>query len=370
MTILYIFFSDEISDTPLWRSKPGRVIPERGLLYSRGGAADDSEEEEEDMVDVAIEIAAVKGITLEPSMGTGKGRGECLFEASLSQFRTRPKLGQPCTYEIQALRNFTVDIIEANECAFNLYSIQEGIETGSKFKQWKGDLCQLRQPGQFKCTAGDLMPLGLAAKLARNLLVINTHATTYNDVITVHLAATLGGKATDNCPILLCYDGNHYEGLCPKTDEDERKVVDWTCHTYIERVTSELNSGAQRVILPDLKNLTTLVENTMDGNIPDLLHGLRLRLFSNLQKHMAGSDLDQMKTDFSNLSPQEQEKTLVDTQKKCSIITFYLKWARPEGRKILVIVFTLGFSITVEEIIASQIQPFNISELCLSLGIS
>ena len=85
---------------------------------------------------------------------------------------------------------------------------------------------------------------------------------------------------------------------------------------------------------------------------------------------MAGSDLDQMKKDFSNLAPQEKEKTLVETQKKCSIITFYLKWAWQEGRNILVIVFTLGCSITVEEIIASQIQPFNISELCLSLGIS
>ena len=266
------------------------------------------------MVEVAIQIAAVKDISLEPSMGTGKGRGECLFDASLSQFHTRPKLGQLLTYETHAWRNFTVDILEANECAFNLYSIQEGIETGSKFKQWKSDLCQLRQPGQFKCAAGDLMPLGLAARLARNILVINTNATTYNDVITVHLAATLGGKAMDNCPILLCYDGNHYEGLCPKTDEDERKVIDWTCEAYIKRLSVELKAGAQRIILPDLKNFTTLVEKTIDSNIPEQLDILRLRLFSNLRKHTAGSDWAQMKKDFSNLAPDEQEKTLVETQ--------------------------------------------------------
>lgn len=318
---LTICFSDEISETTEWRSKPGCVTLERGLLYSRGGAADnsnntDEEEEEESMVDVAIQIAAVVNIILEPNIATGKGKGECLFEASLSQFDTRPKLGQLLTYETQAWRDFTVDTIEANECAFNLYSIQESGEIGSKFKQWKRDLCQLRQPGQFKCTAGDLMPLGLAARLARNLLVINTNAKHYNDVITVHLAATLGGQAMDNCPILLCYDGNHYEGLCPKTDEDERKVIDWTCNAYIKRVVFELESGAQRVILPDLKNFTTLVEETIDGDIPDLLHVLRVRLFSNLQKHMTGSYLGQMKKDFSNLSPQEQQKTLVETQNK------------------------------------------------------
>ena len=174
---LIIYFSDEISETTQWTSKPGCVTLERVLLYSRGGAADnDSEEEEESMVDVAIQIAAVVNIILEPNIATGKGKGECLFEASISQFHTRHRLGQLLTYETEDWRKFTVDTIEANECAFNLYSIQESGETGSKFKQWKRDLCQLRQPGQFKCTAGDLMPLGLAARLPRNILVINTHA--------------------------------------------------------------------------------------------------------------------------------------------------------------------------------------------------
>ena len=120
----------------------------------------------------------------------------------------------------------------------------------------------------------------------------------------------------DNCPILLCYNGNHYEGLCPKTDEDERKVIDWTCEAYIKRVAFELKSGAQRIILPDLKNFTTLVEKTIDGNILEQLHSLRLRLFSNLMKSTAGSDWAQMKKDFNNLAPEEQEKTLVETQQK------------------------------------------------------
>ena len=135
-------------------------------------------------------------------------------------------------------------------------------------------------------------------------------------MITVHLAATLGGQALNNCPILLCYNGNHYEGLCPKTDEDERKVIDWTCEAYIKRVAFELKSGAQRIILPDLKNFTTLVEKTIDGNIPEQLHSLRLRLFSNLMKSTADSDWAQMKKDFNNLASEEQEKTLVETQQK------------------------------------------------------
>ena len=267
------------------------------------------------MVDMAIQMAAVKNISLTPSLDTGKVGGDCLLEASISQFHMRPNLGQLLTYETQDWRTYTVDILEENDRAFNLYSVEDGGESGSKLKQWKRDCRQLRQPGQYKCTAGDLMPLGLAARLGRNLLIINTHAAKYDGMLTVHLAATLGGKAFNNCPILLCYDGNHYEGLVPLTDEDERKVNDWTCEIYINRLCDELKSGAQRLILPDLKNFTILAQDTIDSNIPDLLQGFRLMLFSNLKKHMAGSQLGQMKKDFRLLAPEEQEKVIDEIQK-------------------------------------------------------
>ena len=267
------------------------------------------------MVDVAIKIAAVKEISLKPSLDTGQGTGDCLLEGSISQFHIRPNLGQLCTYEIQVWRDFTVDILEESERAFNLYSVQNSAQSGSKLEQWKSDCRLLRQPGQFKCMAGDLMPLALASRLGRNLLVINTHATKYDRVLTVHLAATLGGMAIDNCPILLCYNGNHYNGLCPMADEDERKVINWTCEAYINSLSVCLSEGAQRIFLPDLKNLTILVKDTVDSNIPDLLQGLRLKLFSNLKKHTAGSQLGQMKNNFGRLAPEEQGKVIDEIQK-------------------------------------------------------
>ena len=156
------------------------------------------------------------------------------------------------------------------------------------------------------------------------------HATKYDDVLTVHLAATLGGKAIDNCPILLCYDGKHYEGLCPMSDEDERKVIDWTCEAFIHRLKVELISGAQRIILPDLKNFTTLVEDTIDSNISDILQAFRLKLFSNLKNPTAGSQLGQMKNDFSCLAPEEQEKVIEETQQKLFNNIFLPKEGRPK----------------------------------------
>ena len=263
---------------------------------------------------MAIAIAAVKEISLKPSLDTGQGTGDCLLEASISQFRMRPNLGQLRTYKIQAWRDLTVDILEESKCAFNLYSIQDIARSGSSHEQWKSHCLQLRQPGQFKCMAGDLMPLGLASGLGRNILVINTHAHTHDRVVTVHLASTLGGTALDSRPILLCYDGNCYNGLCPLADEDEKKVCMWACEVYINWVSARLKSGAQWIILPNLKNFTTLVKDTIDSNIPDLLHGLRRMLFSNLKKHTAGSQLGQIKKDFGHLAPEEQEKVIDEIQ--------------------------------------------------------
>ena len=70
----------------------------------------------------------------------------------------------------------------------------------------------MRESVQFNCQAGDLMAPGLALVLKKNILVINTDHNTKN-LITVHLATQLGGIATSNIPLLLCYENNHYEGL-------------------------------------------------------------------------------------------------------------------------------------------------------------
>ena len=67
-----------------------------------------SDSEEENMVDVAIAIAAVKEISLKPSLDTGQGTGDCLLEASISQFHMRPNLGHLLNFKNQDCRKYTV----------------------------------------------------------------------------------------------------------------------------------------------------------------------------------------------------------------------------------------------------------------------
>ena len=85
-------------------------------------------------------------------------------------------------------------------------------------------LGKLRQPGQFQCQAGDLLILGLATILHKNILVFNTHCDAPKPV-TVHLASTLGGSVTTDIPIILCYDKEHYEGLLPVAIEDQNNTI-------------------------------------------------------------------------------------------------------------------------------------------------
>ena len=80
--------------------------------------------------------------------------------------------------------------------------------------------------------------------MKRNVLVFNTHSEA-TDIYTVHLAETLGGKAAQAylCPLILCYDGSHYEGLEPSSEEDIIKCDGLTrgiCYTSRD---SEVSCG-------------------------------------------------------------------------------------------------------------------------------
>ena len=116
------------------------------------------------------------------------------------------------------------DLVEDNLAAYQLYRMVKSKGGGSKKQQWEKDWIKLRQPGQFQCQVGDLLILGLATILHKNILVFNTHSDAPKP-ITVHLASTLGGSVTTDIPILLCYDKEHYEGLLAVATEDQISTI-------------------------------------------------------------------------------------------------------------------------------------------------
>ena len=205
------------------------------LVYSQGGSGGDMgtedaerlvslEEKAQLMHTSAISYASSLGIHLRPGVST-YGRGDCIFEACVDQF-LRPEFENLIGKELEPLywRNKVADLVEENLTAYQLYRMVKSRGGGSKKQQWAKDWVKLRQPGQFQCQAGDLLILGLATILHKNILVFNTHCDAPKPV-TVHLASTLGGSVTTDIPIILCYDKEHYEGLLPVAIEDQNNTI-------------------------------------------------------------------------------------------------------------------------------------------------
>ena len=171
--------------------------PKCDLVYSRGGTGSNEgmdtdkmlvclEEKAQFMQTIAISYASSKGINLRPGVST-YGRGDCIFEACIDQF-SRPEFENLTKNELEPCywRNKVVDLVENNLTAYQLYRMVKSKGSGSKKQQWTNDWVKLRQPGQFQCQAGDLLILGLATILHKNILVFNTHCDAPNP-ITVHL---------------------------------------------------------------------------------------------------------------------------------------------------------------------------------------
>ena len=77
--------------------------------------------------------------------------------------------------------------------------------------------------------AGDLVIPAVAMVTKKNILIYKTRPT-YTACgkfpIDVVMASTLGGEVDTEVPLVLCYTGDHYEGLIPCTEEDVFKTVE------------------------------------------------------------------------------------------------------------------------------------------------
>ena len=172
------------------------------------------------MKETAMFLAATLGVNLKPGVSS-RGAGDCLIEACVDQF-LRPEFELLDELEPQYWREKMVDMMKDNEIAYKTFKPVKG--KGTKKKQWTNDWAKLMQTGQFDCQAGDLMAPALALVFQRNILVFNTDPGSLNS-ITVHLPTQLGGSASTNAPILLCYGNSHYEGLLPESYEDTQKTL-------------------------------------------------------------------------------------------------------------------------------------------------
>ncbi|MCS5580938.1 MAG: hypothetical protein NZ837_10460, partial [Gammaproteobacteria bacterium] len=204
------------------------------LPRMRGGALEDDmearEETDRHLASIAILSAKYAGYKINLShMVPNNASGDCAFESCLDQVNATRKedfkdFGAGRFEDPSSLRRVVVDDLKENSkamewCAFN----------GSQ-DEYKKELDTLYKDGTWTRAVADLVIPGIAFTLKKNILIYKTKPMLDRAPIMVVRASDLGGEADTDVPIVLCYSGNHYEGLVP-FDEDNTMLtvalVEW-----------------------------------------------------------------------------------------------------------------------------------------------
>eukprot|EP00116_Pleurobrachia_bachei_P001115 sb/3461377/ len=166
-----------------------------------------------------IELARKYFINLAPGR-PNNGNGNCSIESVIDQINNRTCFQETFPRSVQFYRDIWMSETErqARNSAFflDLYTEEE----------WREAWTRLRGDGQYEVDYfGDLMILGIMHCVGKNALVFNVSEYRSHGPITVVRGDYFGGSLSDDQPpLVLAYDGAHYESLMPVGEGDVRKT--------------------------------------------------------------------------------------------------------------------------------------------------
>ena len=167
------------------------------------------------MVLIAIEVAKFHGINLHHGV-PNLANGDCVIEAVADNITTSPCYSE--TYSKDATYNRKAWLSEAAEVVFEFC----GVSKETFDLEWG----KLMQPRYYECPLGDFVLPAIAHCTRKDILIFNSNADGPFDPINVVQASKIGNiPASTEIPVLLAYNGVHYEGLVPDSAEDEEKTV-------------------------------------------------------------------------------------------------------------------------------------------------
>ncbi|MCS5660217.1 MAG: hypothetical protein NZ842_07435, partial [Dehalococcoidia bacterium] len=198
--------------------------PTNKLPRMRGGALEDDIQEREEtarhIASIAISSAAYHKHEIKlkhpvPNLG----KGDCAFEACLDQVNATRKdtfkdVGAGRFKDAPSLRKAVVDDLKGNIFAI----VKSGF--GDRQDDYEKERNNLYKDGAWQTDLADIIILGIAFTLKKDILIYKTNPGEEKDPICVVQANVLGGEADTDVPIVLCYSGNHYEGLVPVDEEN------------------------------------------------------------------------------------------------------------------------------------------------------
>ena len=96
---------------------------------------------------------------------------------------------------------------------------------GKGEEAWKRECDQLMKPRTYEVDAADTLVSMLAAFLSVDIVVFNTNPRFGGGPLMVYPASVYGGQTKVRNPIMMAYDGTHFESVLPDEEEDKEMVV-------------------------------------------------------------------------------------------------------------------------------------------------
>ena len=172
-----------------------------------------------EIMNLGISLAAHYFINLRYGTPNNKG-GNCSIESVLDQINSRPCFSTRLLNTVQHYRFTWMCETERRARASPFYP------GGYTEHEWNKYWSMLRQNGQYEIDYfGDLMMIGIMHCLKKNALIFNTNRDRSHGPLTVIRGDFFGGELDNTIPLVLVYDGGHYESLIPKEEDDVRKTT-------------------------------------------------------------------------------------------------------------------------------------------------
>ena len=177
------------------------------------------EKERQVIIDRGRTSALKHGLSLDPG-SVSSADGNCAFHAALSNVNERSCFKEKFPLSQDYYRRiWTIDIknITLGDPTWQIYPDEV----------WEDGWNEMLESGIYeRGVFGDLMLLGIACGLRKNILIFNTSLESPHDPIYVCDPWKFGVTVDSEAPVILAYNLSHYESLIPKSCYDVRKSID------------------------------------------------------------------------------------------------------------------------------------------------
>ena len=161
----------------------------------------------------AINSAEKHGISLTPGR-QNPAIGDCAFEAVIFNINDRDCFNEKLNMSVAYYRRiWAIDMKNNRKAAEKWKDLSD--------KEWEEGWTKMMNPGEYMLDYfADMMLPGISCGSKKNILIFNTNPDLFMDPIGVVKSADFGVAPDSPNPVILAYNGSHYESLHTKTAAD------------------------------------------------------------------------------------------------------------------------------------------------------